>query len=151
MKTNVAAEEGQQDILITREFDLPVEILFKAYEDADLLAQWMGTKVVKLESRKYGSYQIETRDKNGNVAFAAEGVIHEFIPNEKIIRTFEMHNSSFGVQLEVYEFKKVTEDKSQLSMHVIYESNTLRDQLLKLPFRYGINMAHNKLEEILKK
>lgn len=151
MKTNVAADEGKQDILITRAFDLPVEMLFKAYEDAELLAQWMGTKVVRLESRKHGSYQFETRDKNGNVVFAAEGVIHEFITNEKIIRTFEMHNSSFGVQLEVYEFIKVSEEKSQLAMHVVYESNAMRDQLLKLPFSYGINMAHNKLEEILKK
>lgn len=148
-KTKVNAEDGKQDIVITREFDLPLELLFKAYIEADLFAQWMGTKVLKLESKKHGSYQIETSDPQGNVAFRANGVIHEFILNQKITRTFEMERSPFGVQLEVYEFEKLTDDTSKLRMHVIYESIAQRDQLLKLPFAQGINMAHNRLQNIL--
>jgi uncharacterized protein YndB with AHSA1/START domain len=111
----------------------------------------MGTKVLKLESKKHGSYQIETSDPKGNVAFRANGVIHEFIPNEKIIRTFEMESSPFGVQLEVYEFQKLTNDTSKLHMHVIYESVEQRDQLLQLPFKQGINMAHDRIENIMRK
>jgi uncharacterized protein YndB with AHSA1/START domain len=109
----------------------------------------MGTKVLKLESKKHGSYRIETSDPKGNVAFRANGVIHEFILNQKITRTFEMERSPFGVQLEVYEFEKLTDDTSKLKMHVIYESIAQRDQLLKLPFAQGINMAHNRLQNIL--
>ncbi len=150
-KTNVKAGEGQQDVTITREFDLPLELLFKAYEDPEIVAQWMGTKVLKLESKKHGNYQFETADKNGNKVFGASGVIHEFLPNQKITRTFEMDNSPFGVQLEVYEFEKISEDTSKLNMHVIYESAAQRDQVLKLPFTFGINMAHNRLQEIVSK
>ena len=87
----------------------------------------------------------------GNVVFQANGVIHEFIPNRKITRTFEMENTPFGVQLEVYEFEKLTDDTSKLNMHVIYESVAQRDQVLKLPFAQGINMAHNRLQEIVNK
>ncbi len=43
-------------------------------------------------------------------------------PNQKITRTFEMENTPFGVQLEIYEFEKLTDDTSKLNMHVIYES-----------------------------
>ena len=150
-KTIVNAEEGKQDLVITRQFDLPLELLFKAYEDAEILSQWMGTQVLKLESRKHGNYQFETSDKNGNKVFGASGVIHEFIPNRKITRTFEMDNSPYGVQLEVYEFEKVSDETSQLNMHVIYESAKQRDEVLKLPFKYGINMAHNRLEEVVNK
>jgi uncharacterized protein YndB with AHSA1/START domain len=150
-KTIVNAEEGKQDLVITRQFDLPLELLFKAYEDAEILSQWMGTQVLKLESRKHGNYLFETTDKNGNKVFGASGVIHEFIPNRKITRTFEMDNSPYGVQLEVYEFEKVSDETSQLNMHVIYESAKQRDEVLKLPFKYGINMAHNRLEEIVNK
>ena len=150
-KTIVNAEEGKQDLVITRQFDLPLELLFKAYEDAELVSQWMGTKVLKLESKKHGNYQFETTDKNGNKVFGASGVIHEFIPNRKITRTFEMDNSPYGVQLEVYEFEKVSDETSQLNMHVIYESVAQRDEVLKLPFKYGINMAHNRLEEVVNK
>jgi uncharacterized protein YndB with AHSA1/START domain len=150
-KTKINAEDGKQELTITREFDLPLDLLFKAYEDPEIIEQWMGTKVLKLESKKHGSYQIETSDPKGNVAFRANGVIHEFIPNQKIIRTFEMEHTPFGVQLELYEFEKLTDDTSKLTMHVIYESVAQRDQMLQLPFAQGINMAHNRMQEILSK
>ena len=79
------------------------------------------------------------------------GVIHEFIPNRKITRTFEMANTPFGLQLEFYEFEQLTDDTSKLNMHVIYESVAHRDQVLKLPFAQGINMAHNRLQDIVSK
>ena len=61
-KTKIDAEEGKQDLTITREFDLPVELLYKAYAEAEIVAQWMGTKVLKLENKQHGSYQFETSD-----------------------------------------------------------------------------------------
>ncbi len=150
-KTKISAENGQQELMITREFDLPLELLFKAFAEAELIEQWMGTKVLKLESRKHGAYQYETTNKEGQVMFRANGVIHDFDPNQKISRTFEMENTPFGVQLEIYEFEKLSDDTSRLKMHVIYESSDKRDQVLKLPFAQGINMAHNRLEEVLSK
>ena len=147
-RTKINAEDGKQEMVITREFDLPVELLFKAHAEPDILEQWMTSKVVKLESKKHGSYQLEKTDDKGNMVFQASGVIHEFIPNQKIIRTFEMANTPFGVQLEVYEFEKLTDDTSKLNMHVIYESVAQRDQVLKLPFAQGLNWAHNRLEEV---
>ena len=103
-KTKIAAEAGRQDLLITREFDLPLELLFKAYEEPEIVEQWMGTKVLKLENKKHGSYQFETTDPKGN-KHGFNGTIHEFTPNKKIIRTFEMENSPFAVQLEFLEFE----------------------------------------------
>jgi len=153
-KTKINAEEGKQDIVITREFDLPVELLFRAHAEPGILEQWMSNpyataKVLKFEGKKHGSYQLESTDAQGNVVFRSNGAIHEFIPDRKITRTFELENASFGVQLEVYEFEQLTNDTSKLNMHVIYESVALRDRLLKLPFAQGINMAHNRLQEIL--
>jgi uncharacterized protein YndB with AHSA1/START domain len=150
-KTKVNAEDGKQDLVITREFDLPLELLFKAYVEPEIIEQWMTSKVVKLESKKYGSYQLEKTDDKGNIVFQANGVIHEFIPGKKITRTFEMANTPFGVQLEVYEFEQLTDETSKLNMHVIYESVAQRDQVLQLPFAQGINWAHNRLEEIVSK
>ena len=72
-KTKINAEDGKQELVITREFDLPLELLFKAYVDPDIVEQWMGTKVLKLESKKHGSYQFETTDAQGNVVFRANG------------------------------------------------------------------------------
>ena len=151
LKTKIHAEDGKQELIITREFDLPLELLFKAYAEPEIIEQWMGTKVLKLENRKHGSWQFETSDPKGQVVLQANGVIHEFLPNSKIIRTFEMENTNFEVQLEFLEFERLTEDTSKLSMHIVYRSVALRDQMLKLPFAKGINMAHNRLQETVKK
>ena len=149
-KTKINAEDGKQELFIAREFDLPLELLFKAYVEAEILEQWMGTKVLKLENKKHGSYQFETTDAKGN-KYGFNGVIHEFILNEKITRTFEMENTPFGVQLEFLEFQKLTNDTSKLTIHTLYRSVALRDQVLQLPFAKGINMAHSRLEDIVNK
>lgn len=149
-KTKINAEEGKQELTITREFDLPVELLFKAYVESEIVAQWMGTKVLKLESKIHGSYQFETTDPKGN-KHGFNGVIHEFVPNQKITRTFEMENSAFAVQLEFLAFEPLTEDTSKLNMHIVYRSVELRDQMIKMGFAPGINMAHNRLQDIVNK
>ncbi|HXB57923.1 MAG TPA: SRPBCC domain-containing protein [Candidatus Acidoferrales bacterium] len=147
LKTKITAEDGKQEVVITREFDLPLELLFKAHVEPAIVEHWMGTKVLKLEGKKHGSYQFETTDPKGN-KYRFNGAIHEFVPNRKITRTFEMENTPFGVQLEFYEFEKLTDDTSKLKMHVLYESAAQRDQVLKIGMPQGINMAHNRLQEV---
>ncbi len=150
-KTKLNAEEGKHDLVITREFDLPVDLLFKAHTESHLIEQWMGTKVLKLEAKKHGGWRYQTSDQKGNVAMQANGVFHEFETNDRIIRTFEMENTPFPVQLEFLEFKAMTENTSKLIMQIVYRSVEDRDNMLKLPFAQGINMAHNRLEEIVSK
>jgi len=150
-KTKITAENGKQELVITREFDLPLELVFKAYVEPDIVEQWMRTKVLRLESKKHGSYQFETSDAQGNVVFRANGVIHEFVPNQKITRTFEMENAPFGVQLEFLEFEKLTDDASKLCIFTVFRSVAHRDQLLQLPFAQGLNMAHNRLRDTVRK
>lgn len=149
-KTKIKAEEDKQEILITREFDLPLALLFKAYVEPEIVEQWMGTKVIKLENKPHGSWQFETTDPRGN-KHGFNGVIHEFVPNRKITRTFEMENTPFPVQLEFLEFETLTEHSSRLNMHIVFRSVADRDQLLQLPFSQGLNMAHNRLENFLNK
>jgi uncharacterized protein YndB with AHSA1/START domain len=149
-KTKINAEDGKQELVITREFDLPVDLLFRAHVEPEFVEQWMGTKVVKLESKKHGSYHFETTDPKGN-KHGFNGAFHEVVANQKIIRTFEMENTPFGVQLEFHHFEPVTDDSSKLTMHIIFESVEQRNEVLKLPFAQGINMAHNRLQDILSK
>jgi hypothetical protein len=62
-----------------------------------------------------------------------------------------MENAPFGVQLEVCEFEQLTDGTSKLNIHTIYESVAQRDQVLKLPFAQGLNMAHNRLQDFANK
>ena len=151
LKTKIHAEDNKQEIFITREFDLPVDLLFRAYTEAEIIEQWMGTKVLKLENQPHGSYQFETSNPQGDVVFRANGTIHEVIPNQKITRTFQMENTPFPVQTDYIEFEKLTDETSKITIHTVYKSVEFRDQMLKLPFAQGLNMAHNRLQEIFNK
>src|SRR4051812_38857113 len=126
-KTKLNPEDGKQDLVITREFNLPLELLFKAHIEAELVEEWMSheygrTKVVKLESKNHGSWIYETTDPKGNVVFRANGVIHDCVENKKITRTFEMENSPFPVQLEFLEFESLTDETSKLTLQIVYKS-----------------------------
>ena len=144
-KTKITAEDNKQELVITREFDLPVALLFKAYTLPEIVEEWMGTKVLKLENKRHGSYAFETTDPLGN-KHRFNGVIHEFSPNEKITRTFEIENSALAVQLEFFAFEPLTERTSRLTMHIIFKSVAFRDQMLKMGMPRGISMAHDRLQ-----
>jgi uncharacterized protein YndB with AHSA1/START domain len=147
LKTKLLAEKDRQEIIVTREFDLPVDLLFKAFVDPEIVEQWMGTKVLKLDCTRHGSYLFETTDPKGN-KHRFNGTIHEYELNERITRTFEMENTSFPVQLEYLTFEGTSEDTSKLIMHIVYKSVSDRDNMLKLPFAQGINMAHDRLQQV---
>lgn len=155
-KTKVQARDGQQYFTITREFDLPVELLFKAHVEPKLFEQWMSheyctTKAVKFDAQKNGSWKFQTIDANGNILYAASGVFHDVVPNQKITRTFEAENAPFDVQLEFLDFEKLTDTTSKLTMQSVFRTVAQRDQLLKLPFTQGLGMAHDRLQNIIAK
>ena len=62
-----------------------------------------------------------------------------------------MEDTPFPVQLEYLEFEKLTDNTSKLTMYIVFKSVAFRNQLLQMPFAQGINMAHNKLQEIVEK
>src|ERR1700761_5787432 len=150
-KTQVTAVEGTQVVTVTRDFDLPVELLFKAHTDPDILGQWMGTNVLTMEAKPFGNYQFETTDGQGNVLFRAAGVFHTFVPNQKITRTFEMENVPFGIQLELTTFEKLTDDTSRINIRTIYETVAQRDQVVQFGMAKGIAMAHDRLVAVVSK
>lgn len=150
-KTKVTAETGQPYLLITRAFDLPVSLLFKAYTEPHLVEQWMGNKVLKMDNQPHGGYVFETRDPAGNLLFKANGTIHRISAEQNITRTFEMENTDFPVQLEFLDFEAVGSESSKLTMQIVFRSVTDRDNMLKLPFAKGIGWAHDRLQQVVEK
>lgn len=147
-KTQVSAPEHTQSIIVTREFELPLDLLFEAFEDPMLFEQWMNTKVVRMECMANGAYAFQTQ-RDGLVVFSAHGCFHEFTRNQRIVRTFEMDNTPFPPQLEFFEFESIDEEHSRLTMIMLFKSAEFRNQLIQMPFAQGIQMAHNKLQQLM--
>ena len=90
-KTIVTAEPGKQELFVTREFDVPRELLFKAHTDPDQYVQWVGPNdlemsIQKLDARDGGSFEFTHTRGGHNYRFY--GVYHEVAENERIIGTF---------------------------------------------------------------
>jgi uncharacterized protein YndB with AHSA1/START domain len=156
-QTKLIAEDGKQELFMLREFDLPVELLFKAFTDPGLLVQWMSNNhsqmtVEKMENKSHGCWRFVQRDKTGK-EYWFNGVIHEFFAPQRIIRTFEIENSAGkgNVQLEFLTFEAITESSSKLIIQTLYKSNLDRDTMIKYGMEKGANLAHNRLQEIINK
>ena len=92
-RTVLSAPAGKQEVFITREFDAPRGLVFKAYIDPALYVQWLGphgftTKLDKFEPTSGGRWRYVQTDPQGN-QFGFHGVYHEVLDPSRIIDTFE--------------------------------------------------------------
>lgn len=156
-KVNVNAEPGKQEILITREFDAPRELVFKACTDPQLVAQWWGprrfsTYVDKMDVRPGGQWRFINRDANGN-EYAFHGVYHEILAPERIIDTFEFEGlpETGHVTLETMRLEALPDGRTRLTTQSVYQSIIDRDATLQSGMEEGLNETYERLAEVLKK
>lgn len=118
-KTKIVAEPGKQDIFITREFDAPRELVFKAFTDPKLYVQWLGPRrfkmiLEKFEPRSGGNWRYIHKDKDGN-EFGFHGVYHEVLEPSRMIDTFEFEGlpEKGHVSLETAKFEELPGGRNQ--------------------------------------
>lgn len=156
-QTKITAEPGKQELFITREFEAPRELVFEAFEDPDLLMQWMGprelkTEIEKLDSRSGGSYRFIHKDANGN-AFGFNGVIHEVTKPERMIRTFEFEGlpERGHVSMETMLFEDLPGNRSRITIQAVFRSVDDRDGLVASGMERGLVDSHLRLDDLLAK
>ena len=119
-KTSITAEPARQELFITREFDAPRELVFKAHVDPNLLPQWMGPRkytmrVVQHEAKDGGRWRFLHTDPSAEHGF--HGVFHEVLAPERIIRTFEYEGlpEKGHVTLETLRLEALPGDRTKLA------------------------------------
>ncbi len=155
--TAVLAEPGKQEILITREFDAPRELVFKAFTDPTLVPQWWGprnlsTEVDKMDLRPGGQWRFLNRDAEGN-EYAFHGVYHEILAPERIIDTFEFEGlpETGHVTLETMKLEALPGGRTKLTAQSVFQSVADRDGMLQSGMEEGINESYDRLAELMKK
>jgi uncharacterized protein YndB with AHSA1/START domain len=156
-KTIITAEPGKQELFITREFDYPRELVFKAYTDPKLYVQWLGPRgltmtLEKFEPRSSGEYRYIHSDQNGN-AYAFHGVYHEVAAPERIINTFEYEGlpENGHVNLETAVFEELPGGRTRLVAQAVYQSVTDRDGQMQAGMERGVVEGFERLDELLAK
>lgn len=156
-RTRITAEPGKQELFITREFDAPRDLVFRAFTDPKLYTQWLGPRrfamtLEKFEPRNGGMWRYMSRDKDGN-EYGFHGVNHEVLPPERIIGTFEFEGlpEKGHVSLETVKFEELPGGRTEITIQAVFQSIADRDGMLQSGMEAGVNESHERLDEVLQK
>jgi uncharacterized protein YndB with AHSA1/START domain len=151
-KADYKIEPGKQELFITRDFDAPRELVFKAFTDPKLMEQWFGpreykTRVEKMESRPGGLWRFVQTDKNGN-EFAFHGVHHDSVAPEWIVATFEFEGVPGHVLLQTVTFEPLG-DKTRMVEQLVFQSVADRDGMVASGMQEGSDDSMERMAELL--
>lgn len=154
-QTKIIAEPGKQELILSREFDAPRELVFQAHTDPELYAQWLGpraltTKFETFEAKTGGSYRFIQKDADGK-EFAFHGVYHEVRAPDRIIGTFEFEGlpETGHVLLETTRFETLPGNRARVVVQDIFQSVADRDGMFQAGMGQGINEGYERLDELL--
>jgi len=155
-KAIITVEPDKLDLWITREFDAPVELVFKAHVDPDLFAQWIGphglvTTLEKFEPVSGGNWSFTQTEKDGS-SYGFHGVFHEVSPR-RVIQTFEFDGlpESGHVTLETMTLEPLPNNRTKLTAHSVFQSVSDRDGMVQSGMEHGVQEGYERLDEILAK
>lgn len=151
-KAEIIAEPGTQQIVITREFDAPCALVYRAYTDPELLAQWLGPRQLTMTMARYelrdgGTWRFIHRDPDGN-EFGFHGVFHGTPSPENMVRTFEYEGVPGHVSLETANFEDLG-GRTRVRINSVFQSVADRDGMIESGMESGLNEGMEKLDELL--
>ena len=151
-ETQIVSDPDVPLVRIVREFDAPVEKVFRAHTDPDLVAQWMGprdltTTIDHWDCRSGGSYRfVHSRDGE---EYGFHGSFHEVRPNELIVQTFTFEGVPDGVALEKLVLEDLGNGRTRLTATSLVDSFEGRDAFVASGMEVGVNEGYERLDELL--
>jgi len=154
-KTTITVEPGKQELFITREFNAPRKLVFKAHTDPDIYARWLGpreltTTFETFEPVSGGRWRFIQKDQNGTT-YEFHGVNHDVTAPERIISTFEFEGlpESGHVILETTKFEALPGGRTRVTTQSVFQSVEDRDGMVASGMESGVVDGHERLDEIL--
>jgi uncharacterized protein YndB with AHSA1/START domain len=155
-KTTIKAEPGRQELFITREFDAPSALVYRAHIDPELYVQWLGPRGYEMvletfEPYSGGRWRYIHKNEQGN-EFGFHGVFHEVSP-ERMIQTFEFEGlpQSGHVILDTMKLESLPGNRTRISIQSVYQSVEDRDGMIQSGMERGVNEGYERLDEVLAK
>jgi uncharacterized protein YndB with AHSA1/START domain len=154
-KTQIIAETGKQETFVSREFNAPKEVVFKAYSEKEILERWLGfegsmARFEKFEPFAGGVYRYVVALPNGFEAWF-RGVCHEHAKPNRIINTFEFEGlpEKGHAVLETTTFRELPNNRTEVTIHSVFQSVADRDGMVQSGMEKGMVESHENLEAIL--
>jgi uncharacterized protein YndB with AHSA1/START domain len=153
-KLTIIAEPGKQEIIMTREFDAPRKLVFKAHTDPKLYVQWLGPHGYEMTLETFepvsgGRYRYIHKNKDGN-EFGFHGTFHE-MSLDRMIQTFEFEGYPGHVSLDCMTLEELPGNRTKATIHSVFQSVSDRDGMIESGMERGVTEGYERLDEILKK
>jgi uncharacterized protein YndB with AHSA1/START domain len=152
--TDIIAESGRQDVIITRVFDAPRGLVFKTCTDPNLIPEWWGPKnlttaVDVMEVKTGGIWRFVQRDADGN-EYAFHGVYHEVLPPERLVYTFEFEGMPGHVLLETVRFEEM-DGRTKMTDRPVFQTVEDRDGAIQSGMGQGASESMDRFSKLLEK
>lgn len=149
----IEADPDLPTVRITRSFDAPLERVWRAWTDPELVKQWMGPRSVTMEidtwdMRTGGSYRY-TAHRDGEEIAHFYGSIHRVQEHDYITQTFGFEEMPEAVDLETATFRDLGDGRTEVDILAVVFSMEARAGMLASGMEVGVNEGYAKLDEML--
>ena len=144
---------SDREVVLTRVFNAPRALVYRAHTDPDLIRQWWGlrsntTIVEKIDVRPGGMWRFIQRDAEGH-EFVFYGEYREVILLERLVNTFEFEGVPGHIILDTLIFEELPDGRTKLTATSLFETIGDRDGILSSGMESGSNQAWDRLGELL--
>jgi uncharacterized protein YndB with AHSA1/START domain len=153
-KSLIVTLPSDREIMMTRVFDAPRELVFKAMTDPKAIPRWWGpavytTTVEKMDVRPGGAWRFVQKSLDGNM-FAFNGVYREVTPPERLVYTFEFEGMPGHVSMETITLEQLPDGKTKMTDLTRFDNVEDRDGMLQSGMEKGANESMERLDEYLR-
>ncbi len=154
-ETEFVIEPGRQDVIITRVFDAPRDVVFQACTDPKQIPNWWGpakyeTTVDRADVRPGGSWRFVSRDEEGN-EYTFTGVYHDIVAPERVVQTFEFEGMPGHVSLETLTLEEDSDltGKTKYVGVSVFQSVEDRDGMVQSGMQEGASEEMDRLAGVI--
>ena len=150
----ITAEAGIPQVLASREFDAPRDLVYRAYTEPELLKQWLGPRkytmtIEQFELRDGGRWRYIHADDAGN-SFGFHGVFHGMPSPDGMVQTFEYEGAPGNVSMDTVTFEE-HDGKTTVRTNSLFQSVAARDMMVDSGMADGMSEGYDRLDEVLAK
>lgn len=145
---------GDREIVMTRVFDAPRDLVFDAWTKPELLKRWLGARagwslaVCDVDLTVGGRYRFVWRGPDGD-EMGARGIYHEIVPPERLVNTEVFDDPWYeGEGLITTEFAE-QDRKTTARTKLHFESKETRDDVIDSPMKVGVAESYDQLADVL--
>jgi uncharacterized protein YndB with AHSA1/START domain len=144
---------SDKEIVLTREFNAPRDLVFRAFSSCEHLKHWWGQAgstitECRMEFRPGGAWRMVERDAGGQ-EWGFRGEIREVVPPEKIVQTFEFEGMPGHVSVETLVLEDLGGARTRLVTTSVFSSVEDRDGMIQSGMEKGAAESYDRLADYL--